>query len=193
MGYNAERRRIRTPNNTLIADAGDHAALTVSSVQTFARTFLADCAERWKPATRKSYAFNVRRWILPAVGDRRVDAIRAKDVRVPASASTRSTTRPCKASCCASSRTAHGPGCTACGATASRAASLWASPARYRRPPRGRLIGADDLAKLGAALKRLEGEHSLRVVAVRLILRPDAGRARYAACAGARSSLTGSR
>ena len=42
--------------------------------------------------------------------------------------------------------------------------------ARYRRPPRGRLLGADDLAKLGATLKCLEGEWPLRVAAVRLIL-----------------------
>ena len=42
--------------------------------------------------------------------------------------------------------------------------------ARYRRPPRGRLLGADDLAKLGAMLRRLEGERPLCVAAVRLIL-----------------------
>ena len=42
--------------------------------------------------------------------------------------------------------------------------------ARYRRPPRGRLLGADDLAKLGATLRRLEDECPLRIAAVRLIL-----------------------
>ena len=42
--------------------------------------------------------------------------------------------------------------------------------ARYRRPPRGRLLGADDLAKLGATLRCLEGEWPLHVAAVRLIL-----------------------
>ena len=41
---------------------------------------------------------------------------------------------------------------------------------RYRRPPRGRLLGADDLAKLGATLRRLEAEYPLCVAAVRLIL-----------------------
>ena len=41
--------------------------------------------------------------------------------------------------------------------------------ARYR-PPRGRLLGADDLAKLGAVLRRLECECPVQVVAVRLIL-----------------------
>ena len=41
---------------------------------------------------------------------------------------------------------------------------------RYRRPPRGRLLGADDLAKLGATLRRLEAESPTCVAAVRLIL-----------------------
>ena len=41
---------------------------------------------------------------------------------------------------------------------------------RYRRPPRGRLIGADDLARLGAVLRMREGENPVRVAAVRLLL-----------------------
>ena len=41
---------------------------------------------------------------------------------------------------------------------------------RYRRPPRGRLLGANDLAKLGATLRRLESERPDCVAAVRLIL-----------------------
>ena len=41
---------------------------------------------------------------------------------------------------------------------------------RYRRPARGRLLGAEDLAKLGATLRRLEVESSTCVATVRLIL-----------------------
>ena len=41
---------------------------------------------------------------------------------------------------------------------------------RYRRPPRGRLLGADDLAKLGAVLRCLETQSPICVAAVRLIL-----------------------
>ncbi|MDE0407845.1 MAG: site-specific integrase, partial [Alphaproteobacteria bacterium] len=41
---------------------------------------------------------------------------------------------------------------------------------RYRRPPRGRLLGADDLAKLGAVLRQREGESPVCVAAVRLLL-----------------------
>ena len=42
--------------------------------------------------------------------------------------------------------------------------------ARYRWPPRGRLLDAEDLAKLGAALRRLKGEWPRRIAAVRLSL-----------------------
>ena len=40
------------------AEAGDAATTvpTVPTVRAFARVFLADCAERWKPATREHYA-----------------------------------------------------------------------------------------------------------------------------------------
>ena len=41
---------------------------------------------------------------------------------------------------------------------------------RYRRPPRGRLLGADDLAKLGAVLRQRETESPACVAAVRLLL-----------------------
>ena len=41
---------------------------------------------------------------------------------------------------------------------------------RYRRLPRGRLLGADDLARLGAVLRRREDENPVCVAAVRLLL-----------------------
>ena len=41
---------------------------------------------------------------------------------------------------------------------------------RYGRPPRGRLLGADDLAKLGAILRQREAESPACVAAVRLLL-----------------------
>ena len=40
---------------------------------------------------------------------------------------------------------------------------------RYRRPPRGRLLGADDLAKLGAVLRQREADKPVCVAAVRLL------------------------
>ena len=41
---------------------------------------------------------------------------------------------------------------------------------RYCRPPRGRLLGAEGPAKVGAVLRRLETENSFQVAAVRLPL-----------------------
>ena len=64
--------------------AGTQAArapATVPTMRTFAPVFLADCAERWKPATRRAHADGMHRHILPAFGTRRVDAVTAKDVR----------------------------------------------------------------------------------------------------------------
>ena len=58
-----------------------NAPAAVPTVRAFAPAFLADCAERWKPATRATYAGTVQRWILPAFGNRLVDAVVAKDVR----------------------------------------------------------------------------------------------------------------
>ena len=39
---------------------------------------------------------------------------------------------------------------------------------RYRRPPRGRLLSEDDLARLGTVLRRLENRSPLKAAAVRL-------------------------
>ncbi len=41
---------------------------------------------------------------------------------------------------------------------------------RYRRPPRGRLLGADGLAKLDAVLRQREADNPVCVAAVRLLL-----------------------
>ena len=66
----------------MFADAEAHGMPAAAPmVRTFALAFLADCAKRWKPATREAHADGVRRYILPAFGDRRVDAIGAEDVR----------------------------------------------------------------------------------------------------------------
>ena len=72
----------RHATRAMFADAETNGApAAVPTVRTFAPAFLADCAERWKPATRDAHADGVRRHILPALGDRRVDAVTAKDVR----------------------------------------------------------------------------------------------------------------
>lgn len=45
----------------------------------------------------------------------------------------------------------------------------------YRRPPRGPLLGADDLAKLRAVLRLRKDEYPVWVAAVRLILLTGCG------------------
>ena len=47
------------------------APAAVPTVRTFAPAFLAGCAERWKPATRRAHADGMNRFILPTFGDRR--------------------------------------------------------------------------------------------------------------------------
>ncbi len=65
----------------LITDAPGAAATTAPTLRAFGRAFLDDCAQRWKPATRRSHGYNLQNQILPAFGTRRVDAISARDVR----------------------------------------------------------------------------------------------------------------
>ena len=72
----------RHASRALLADAeAKRAPAAVPTVRTFAPAFLADCAERWKPATRRAHADGMSRFIVPAFGDRRVDAVTAKAVR----------------------------------------------------------------------------------------------------------------
>ena len=52
------------------------------TLRSFALVFLADCAPRWKAATRVAHARNLRTGILLAFGRRRIDAVTARDVRV---------------------------------------------------------------------------------------------------------------
>ncbi|MYA96669.1 MAG: tyrosine-type recombinase/integrase, partial [Nitrospinae bacterium] len=71
----------RHATRAMFADAeANGTPVAVPTVRNFAPVFLADCAERWKPATRDAHADGMRRHILPALGGRRVDALTAKDV-----------------------------------------------------------------------------------------------------------------
>ena len=72
------RHAARVPTGDTATGA---APVAIPTVWTFAPEFLADCAERWKPGTRRAHADGMNRYILPAFGKRRVDAVTAKDVR----------------------------------------------------------------------------------------------------------------
>lgn len=71
----------RDAARALVSGAKTDVAATVSTVGHFAPGFLADCAGRWKPTTRRMYAYVMRRWILPEFGGLWVDEVGAKDVR----------------------------------------------------------------------------------------------------------------
>ena len=84
LGRQADARRARRADGrgrngtrrALLAETqAKRAPAAVPTVRTFAPAFLADCAERWKPATRRANADGMSRFIVPAFGDRRVDAV----------------------------------------------------------------------------------------------------------------------
>ena len=65
----------------LIAAAPGAAATTAPTLRAFGRVLLSDCAQRWKPATRRDHGYNLQNQILPRFGSRRVDAISARYIR----------------------------------------------------------------------------------------------------------------
>ena len=72
----------RSAARRLLAGATADTGGPAPTLRAFAPVFLADCAPRWKPATRMAHAHNLREHIVPAFGRRRVDAVTARDVRV---------------------------------------------------------------------------------------------------------------
>ena len=92
LGGHVVKRTLGTPDALTVEAARDAASALIAGVEApdeepvplmriFGPVFLADCAERWKQATRMSHAYNMNGLILPAFGARRVDAITARDVR----------------------------------------------------------------------------------------------------------------
>ena len=149
------------------AEGGDKVPASVPTMQTFGPAFLAGCAGRWKPKTRVGHAHNMQRFILPAFGNRRVDAITARNVR--SWFDDLSVTRA---------------------ATANRSLAVLSSLMKHAEdlglrpegsnPCRGlrrRKTGFEahyltdvEFAALGWALERVEGEHPVAVAAVRFLL-----------------------
>ena len=136
------------------------------------RRFTTEYVERrspaWKPSTYKATMSYLRQSILPALGTLRVDAVTRADVarwfheygrRTPGGANR-----------------AHDilrdmfSRAIAWGHRPEAAGNPCAGITRYRRPPRGRLLGEDDLSRLGAVLRRFAYDWSVEVAAVRLIL-----------------------
>lgn len=151
--------------------AGGRPVPPPASGPTLAR-FAAEYVERrsssWKPSTHRATMSYLNQAILPALGLLRVDAVTRADVarwfheygrrRSGGADRAHDILRDMFA-------------CTiAWGHRPEAAGNPCAGITRYRRSPRGRLLGEDDLAKLGAVLRRLERGWPIEVAAVRLIL-----------------------
>lgn len=136
-------------------------------MRTFAPAFLADCGERWKPATRASHAQNLRGLVLPAFGTRRVDSLTPRDVR--SWFDEQSATRPASAN----------RALAVLSALMKHAETLGLRP-EGSNPCRGlrrrksrfeaRYLTDDEFASLGRALDRIETVHPVAVAALRFLL-----------------------
>ena len=134
--------------------------------------FAAEYVERrspsWKPSTVKATLSYLNSAILPALGHLRVGSVVRADIarffheygrRKPGGANRSHDILRTMFDCA-----------IAWGHRPEAAGNPCTSIVRYRRPPRGRLLGADDLTKLGAVLRQREGENPVCAAAVRLLL-----------------------
>ena len=150
---------------------GDRPVPVPPSGPTLARLaaeYMERCSPAWKPSTRAAVTSYLNSAIPPAIGHLRVDAVKRADIarwfhhygrRRPGGANVgHSILRTMFARAI---DWGHRP---------ESAGNPCAGIARFRRPPRGRLLGAGDLARLGATLRDLEPKWPTRVAAVRLIL-----------------------
>ena len=179
------KRTLGTPDALTIDDARRGARALIAGaaaggdapaplMRTFVPAFLADCGERWKPATRASHAQNLHGLVLPAFGARRVDSITPRDVR--SWFDEQSATRPASAN----------RALAVLSALMKHAEALGLRP-EGSNPCRGlrrrkssfeaRYLTDDEFASLGGALDRAEAVHPVAVAALRFLL-----------CTGARKS-----
>ncbi len=134
--------------------------------------FAAEYVERrslsWKPSTVKATRSYLNSAILPALGHLRVGSVVRADVarffheygrRKPGGANRSHDILRTMFDCA-----------IAWGHRPEAAGNPCTGIVRYRRPLRGRLLGADDLAKLGAVLRQREADNPVCVAAVRLLL-----------------------
>ena len=134
----------------------------------FAREYLARRSPAWKPATRRMVETYLRCSILPALGPVRINAITRIDVARWFHAYGRR--RPGGANRSLAILRDMFSRAVDWGHRPEETGNPCRGIERYRRPPRGRLLGAGDLAKLGEVLRRLENAHPVQVAAVRLLL-----------------------
>ena len=138
------------------------------TLKRFAAGYLERRSPAWKPSTRKSTAAYLGSAILPALGHIRVDALTHADVARFFHEYGRA--KPGGANRCHEILRAILNDAISRGHRPEAAGNPCSGVARYRLAPRRRLLGAEALARLGAALKRLEDERPLHVAAVRLLV-----------------------
>ena len=134
----------------------------------FAAEYIERRSPSWKPSTVKTTRNYLNGVILPALGHLRVGSVLRADIarffheygrRKPGGANRSHDILRTMFDCA-----------IAWGHRPEAAGNPCTGIVRYRRPPRGRLLGADDLAKLGAVLRQREADNPVCVAAVRLLL-----------------------
>ena len=157
----------RQDARALIAGAAAGGDVPAPLMRTFVPAFLADCGERWKPATRASHAQNLRGLVLPAFGTRRVDSLTPRDVR--SWFDEQSARRPASANRALAVLSALMKHAEALGLRPEGS-----NPCRglRRRKSRfeARYLTDDEFASLGRALDRMETVHPVAVAALRFLL-----------------------
>ncbi len=142
---------------------GDSLPLPASgpTLAKFAVEYVERRAPSWKPSTVQATLSYLDSAILPALGHLRVGAVVRADIarffhdygrRRPGGANRAHDILRNMFDCAIA--WGHRPE-----AAGEAAGNPCTGIVRYRRPPRGRLLGADDLAKLGAVLREREAEH----------------------------------
>ena len=167
----AERARAAALTSLAREQGGDRPVPVPPSGPTLAR-LAAEYMERrspaWKPSTRAAVTSYLNSAILPALGHLRVDAVTRADIaRWFHHYGQR---RPGGANRCHEILRSMFARAVDWGHRPESAGNPCAGITRFRRPPRGRLLGAGDLARLGATLRDLEPKWSAHATAVRLIL-----------------------
>ena len=134
----------------------------------FATEYVERRSPSWKPSTHASTMSYLHRAILPSIGALRVDAVTRADVARWFYEYGRQ--RPGGANRAHDILRDMFARAIAWGHRSEAAGNPCAGITRYRRPPRGRLLGEDDLARLGAVLRRSSYDAPAKVAAVQLIL-----------------------
>ncbi|WP_223274950.1 N-terminal phage integrase SAM-like domain-containing protein [Tateyamaria sp. syn59] len=155
------------------------------TVAEFSQRYLADCAQNWKPATRRAHALDVRNRILPSLGDKRLDQLSRSDLENWKERLTCSAASGNRALAVLSGMMRYAELLGVQPRTAIRArVCIGANPSS--RPPICLTRNGSDWDKPCPALKRRTQE---KWACCGFWPTPDAGRARLCLCSGIRSTL----